>query len=88
MRKTDKALCISLRKCLDDFGVAVGGDGGDEPLLGERESLELQADGLSLSSSLMVSNILDVRCLMTVTNCGGATSMTNLAMRAFAIMSR
>lgn len=40
----------------------------------------------SLSSSLMVSRTLDVLCLMTLTNCGGATSVMNLAMRAFAIV--
>lgn len=40
----------------------------------------------SLSSSLMVSNTFDVLCLMTLTNCGGATSVMNLAIRAFAIL--
>ena len=40
----------------------------------------------SLSSSLMVSKTLDVLCLMTLTNCGGATSVMNLAMREFAIV--
>lgn len=40
----------------------------------------------SLSSSLMVSSTFDVLCLMTLTNCGGATSVMNLAIRAFAIL--
>lgn len=39
----------------------------------------------SLSSSLMVSNTFDVRRLMTLIICGGATSVTNLAIREFAI---
>lgn len=41
---------------------------------------------ISLSSSVIVSNIFDVLCLITVTYCGGATSMKNLAMREFAIV--
>lgn len=39
----------------------------------------------SLSSSLMVSSTFDVRHLMTLMICGGATSVTNLANREFAI---
>lgn len=39
----------------------------------------------SLSSSLMVSNTFDVGRLMTLIICGGATSVTNLAIREFAI---
>lgn len=39
----------------------------------------------TLSSSLMVSNTFDVRRLMTLIICGGATSVTNLAIREFAI---
>lgn len=42
----------------------------------------------SLSSSLMVSNTFDVRRLMTLIICGGATSVTNLAIREFAIFRR
>ncbi|KAJ1392427.1 hypothetical protein SESBI_35789 [Sesbania bispinosa] len=54
----------------------------DELLGGEmRQSFGL----ISLSSSVIVSNIFDVLCLITVTYCGGATSMKNLAMREFAI---
>lgn len=45
-----------------------------------RESLGLT----SLSSSLIVSNIFYVLCLITVTYSGGATSMMNLAMLEFA----
>lgn len=57
-------------------------DEAAEVLGGEMtESLVL----ISLSSSLIVSNIFEVLCLITVTYCGGATSMKNLAMREFAI---
>ncbi|KAI6703415.1 hypothetical protein NL676_012551 [Syzygium grande] len=49
----------------------------------ERGPLELT----SLSSSLMVSSICDVLRLMTLTNCGGAASMTNLAILEFTILS-
>lgn len=40
----------------------------------------------SLSSSLIVSNTFEVLCLMTLTNCGGATSVMNLAIREFAML--
>lgn len=54
----------------------------DDGLLGEAGySFLLQ----SLSSSLMVSNTFAVRRLMTLITCGGATSVTNLAIREFAI---
>lgn len=54
------------------------GDGAaDSP--GERIS--------SLSSSLIVSSIFGVLCLMTLTNCGGATSVTNLASPEFIIFA-
>ena len=68
---------------LDDE-VEVGVRYEEDELFGDkdRESFGL----ISLSSSLIVSNIFDALCLMTLTNCGGATSVTNLAMRAFAIL--
>lgn len=40
----------------------------------------------SLSSSLIVSSIFDVLCLMTLIYCGGAASVMNFAMREFAIL--
>lgn len=68
---------------------------------GESESTELEADDSdadtplgeimpslllnSFSSSLIVSSIWDALCLITLTNCGGAASVTNRAMRALAI---
>ena len=39
----------------------------------------------SLSSSFIVSSIFLALCLMTLIYCGGATSVTNLAKREFAI---
>lgn len=58
-------------------------DDTDE-LLGDEmaESLRL----VSLSSSVIVSNIFDVLCLITATYCGGATSMKSLARRELAIV--
>ncbi|CAL0324876.1 unnamed protein product [Lupinus luteus] len=53
-------------------------DDGDEMI----ESCEF----ISFSSSLIVSNILDVLCLITLIYCGGATSMKSLAIREFAIV--
>nr|GMC92024.1 hypothetical protein Iba_chr05aCG7110 [Ipomoea batatas] len=51
--------------------------------LGRKSVVELAS---LLSSSLMGSNILDALCrLITVTNCGGTTSVMNLAMRALAM---
>ena len=40
---------------------------------------------ISLSSSFIVSSIFLALCLMTLIYCGGATSVTNLAKREFAI---
>ncbi|KAJ8560801.1 hypothetical protein K7X08_022661 [Anisodus acutangulus] len=37
---------------------------------------------MKAKNSLMVSSIFEARFLMTFTNCGGATSVTNLAIRA------
>ena len=71
-----------MRKCLEVvFECEVEDD--DTSLFGakERQSFVLT----SLSSSVIVSNILEALYLMTLTNCGGATSVTNLAMREFAI---
>jgi len=72
-----------LRKYLELFAFEDEDEDDDEgeELLRKSNSLLLA----SLSSSLMVSSILEARCLMTFTNCGGATSVTNLAIRAFAI---
>ena len=57
-----------------------GSDAGEETAL----DIEVMRES-SLSSSLIVSNTLDVLCLMTLTNFGGATSVMNLAMRALAM---
>ncbi|KAI8531048.1 hypothetical protein RHMOL_Rhmol11G0107700 [Rhododendron molle] len=82
-------LCTTLTKPLDWFTFEDEAEVGveqedDDELFGveERESLEL----ISLSSSLIVSKTFDALCLMTHTSFGGATSVTNLAMRAFAIL--
>ena len=40
---------------------------------------------ISLSSSFIVSSIFLALCLMTLIYCGGATSVTNFAIREFAI---
>lgn len=89
-----------MRKYLDSVPAAaaaeaaeakLGGDGveqaqplDDDELM--RESFEVLA--YSLSSSLIVSNTFEVLCLMTLTNCGGATSVMNLASREFAIFPK
>lgn len=69
-------------------------DETDDGLLGEDEREEDDDEvwvGLVISlwsSSLIVSNIFDVLCLITVIYCGGATSMINLAIREFAIVTK
>lgn len=87
--KAKKDFWTPLRKYLESaaeaklaLAVAVVEEVGD---LGEpaRESFALT----SLSSSLIVSNILDALCLMTLIYCGGATSVMNFAMRELAILS-
>ena len=49
--------------------------------------IKLSFELISLSSSVIVSIIFVVLCLITLTYCGGATSMKNLAMREFAIVT-
>jgi hypothetical protein len=58
-------------------------DDDDEELFGDeaRKFVALT----SLSSSFIVSSIFPALCLMTLMYCGGATSVTNLAIREFAI---
>lgn len=58
-------------------------DDDDEELFGDeaRKFVALT----SLSSSFIVSSIFLALCLMTLMYCGGATSVTNLAIREFAI---
>lgn len=89
--KLERDLWTSLRKYLvlaeaeteaaseaEDTATADDADDDEEFLV---ESFEL----ISLSSSLIVSNIFDVLCLITVTYCGGATSKKNLAILELAI---
>lgn len=69
-----------------------GGSGGE--LLRAEEEEEEEARMLMfavtlitfLSSSFMVSKILGNLCLVTLIYCGGATSLTNLAIIEFAII--
>jgi hypothetical protein len=56
-----------------------------DELLGSE--IRLSCELISLSSSVIVSIIFDVLCLITETYCGGATSMKNLAIREFAILN-
>lgn len=58
---------------------------GEELLAGDGERDSVGVRISSLSSSLIVSSIFGALCLMTLTNCGGATSVTNLASLEFAI---
>lgn len=78
----EKDLFMFLTKYLELALTVVGAGVVDGGLIGEAGySYLLQ----SLSSSLMVSSTFDVRRLMTLMICGGATSVTNLAIREFAI---
>lgn len=82
--KSEKDLWTSLRKALQLAVLAMVGIEEEEEEVLEHAARELF--GLaSLSSSLIVSNIFVSLCLMTLINCGGATSETNLAMREFTI---
>lgn len=96
----EKARWTSLRKYLDSAPAAAAPEAAEAKLGGDdveqarplnddelmRESFEVLA--YSLSSSLIVSSTFEVLCLMTLTNCGGATSVMNLASREFAIIPR
>jgi hypothetical protein len=56
-----------------------------DELLGSEITLSIEL--ISLSSSAIVSIIFDVLRLITLTYCGGATSMKNLAILEFAILN-
>lgn len=60
----------------------------EEAEVGDEEEEEEESFALaSLSSSFIVSNMLDALCLMTLIYCGGATSEINLAiLRELAIV--
>jgi hypothetical protein len=75
-----------LRKYLEPaVAAAEEAEVGDEE---EEEEEEEESFALaSLSSSFIVSNMLDALCLMTLIYCGGATSEINLAiLRELAIV--
>ncbi|KAK3016201.1 hypothetical protein RJ639_006034 [Escallonia herrerae] len=82
----ERVIWISLSKylLLVAFEDEAPEDSNDNVLFGAKASESFTLH--SLSSSLIVSSIFVARYLITLTNCGGATSVINLAKREFAIL--